>query len=61
MVLGIIIIGTILIIIALIIIRLIQNSNKEGFSGNTKQCMVCGRKTNSLVCKFCKKNLKSLK
>jgi len=57
MVLGIIIVGTITIIIVLIIIRLIQNSKKEGFSGNTKQCMACGRKTNSLICKFCKKNL----
>lgn len=61
MVLGIIIVIGITSVIVLIIIKLIRSSNKTGHLGKTKQCISCGRKTNSLFCQFCKKNSNSLR
>ncbi len=60
MVLGIIIAGTAAIIIVLIIIKLIRAPNKTDNFEKTN-CIVCGRKTNSLICPYCKKNTNSLK
>jgi len=48
MVLGIIITIGVAIVIVFIIIKLIRSSNITGHVGNTKQCIACGRKTNSL-------------
>ncbi len=61
MVLGVIIAVGVAAVIVFIIIKLIRSSNTTGHNGNTKQCMVCGRKTNSLICTFCKKDSKSLR
>lgn len=61
MVLGLIIASIIVAVIAFIIIKLIRNPNKPIFLGKTTQCISCGRKTNSLICQFCKKNSKSLR
>lgn len=61
MVLGIIIAVGIAAIIVLIIIKLIRSSDKTGYLGKTNQCIACGRKTNSLICQFCKKNSNSLR
>ena len=61
MVLGIIIAVGIAAIIVLIIIKLIRSSDKTGYLGKPKQCIACGRKTNSLICPFCKKNSNSLR
>lgn len=60
MVLGVIITGVVAIIIVLIIIKLICTPNKANNFEKTN-CIVCGRKTNSLICPYCKKNTKSLK
>ena len=61
MVLGIIIAVGVAAVIVFIIIKLIQSSNTIGHGGNTKQCIACGRKTNSLICPFCKKDSNSLR
>ncbi|MGI0057314.1 MAG: hypothetical protein ACREAK_08075 [Nitrosarchaeum sp.] len=61
MVLGIIIAVGIAAVIGLIIIKLIRSPNKTSYLGKTNQCIACGRKTNSLICQFCKKNSKSLR
>ncbi len=61
MVLGIIIAVGIAAIIGFIIIKLIRSPKKTGYFGKTNQCIACGRKTNSLICQFCKKNSKSLR
>lgn len=58
---GIIISVGIASVIIFIIIKLIKNSNKTGYMGKTNHCMACGRKTNLLICQFCKKNSKSLR
>ena len=61
MVLGVIIAIGVAAVIVFIIIKLIRSSNLAGHVGNTKQCIACGRKTNSLICPFCKKDSKSLR
>ena len=61
MVLGIIITVGVAIVIVFIIIKLIRSPNKIGCVEKTKQCIACGRKTNSLICPFCKKNSNSLR
>ncbi|MEX2193579.1 MAG: hypothetical protein WD717_09425 [Nitrosarchaeum sp.] len=61
MVLGIIITIGVAVVIVFIIIKLIRSSNMTGHVGNTKQCIACGRKTNSLICPFCKKDSNSLR
>jgi hypothetical protein len=61
MVLGIIITVGVAIVIVFIIIKLIRSPNKIGIIEKTKQCIVCGRKTNSLICPFCKKDSNSLR
>ena len=61
MVLGIIITVGVAVVIVFIIIKLIRSSNTTGHAGNTKQCIACGRKTNSLICPFCKKDSNSLR
>ncbi|HEY4681556.1 MAG TPA: hypothetical protein VIH04_09900 [Nitrosarchaeum sp.] len=61
MVLGVIIAVGIAAIIVLIIIKLIRSPDKTGHVGKTTQCIACGRKTNSLICPFCKKNSNSLR
>ena len=61
MVLGVIIAVVVAAVIVFIIIKLIRSPNMTARVGNTKQCMVCGRKTNSLICPFCKKDSKSLR
>jgi len=61
MVLGIIIACGIAVIIVMVIIKLIRSPNKTGNFGKTTQCIACGRKTNSLICQFCKKNSNSLR
>ena len=61
MVLGVIIAIGVAAVIVFIIIKLIRSSNLVGHVENTKQCIVCGRKTNSLICPFCKKDSKSLR
>lgn len=60
MVLGVIIIGVIAVIIIVIVIKLIQGPNKTNHFKKTN-CITCGRKTNSLICTFCKKDSKSLR
>lgn len=61
MVLGVIIAVGVAAVIVFIIIKLIRSSNMIGRVGNTKQCIACGRKTNSLICPFCKKDSNSLR
>ena len=61
MVLGVIIAIGVAAVIVFIIIKLIRSSNTTGHVGNTKQCITCGRKTNSLICPFCKKDSNSLR
>jgi len=61
MVLGIIITVGVAIVIVFIIIKLIRSPNKIGYVEKTKQCIACGRKTNSLICPFCKKDSNSLR
>ncbi|MCE9617711.1 MAG: hypothetical protein K8Q88_05055 [Nitrosarchaeum sp.] len=61
MVLGIIIAVGVASIIVFIIIKLIRSPNMINHVGNTKQCIACGRKTNSLICPFCKKDSNSLR
>ena len=61
MVLGVIIAVVVAIVIVFIIIKLIRSSNMTDHVGKTKQCIACGRKTNSLICPFCKKNSNSLR
>ncbi|MFB5605308.1 MAG: hypothetical protein ACE5R5_08165 [Nitrosarchaeum sp.] len=61
MVLGIIIAVGVAAIIVIIIIKLVQSGNGLNGSKNTKTCITCGRKTNSLICQFCKKNTDSLR
>ncbi len=61
MVLGIIIAVGIAAIIVFIIIKLIKSPKSTGYFGKTHQCIACGRKTNSLICEFCKKNSNSLR
>lgn len=61
MVLGIIIAVGIASVIVFIIIKLIKSPKNTGYFGKTNQCIACGRKTNSLICKFCKKNSNSLR
>ncbi|HSB82969.1 MAG TPA: hypothetical protein VLD64_00585 [Nitrosarchaeum sp.] len=61
MVLGIIIILVGAAIIVGVIIKLIQGSETITNLEKTKQCIACGCKTNSLICKLCKKNSQSLK
>jgi hypothetical protein len=61
MVLGIIIAVGVATVIVLIIIKLIRSSDNTGYLGKTNQCISCGRKTNSLICKFCKKNSNALR
>ncbi len=61
MVLGIIITVGVAAVIVFIIIKLIRSSKMAGYVGNTKQCIACGRKTNSLICPFCKKDSNSLR
>ena len=61
MVLGIIITIGVAIVIVFIIIKLIRSPNKLGHVEKTKQCIACGRKTNSLICPFCKKDSNSLR
>lgn len=60
--LGIIIAVGIALVIVLIIIKLIQNQDKTKYFGKTSTaCIACGRKTNSLICPFCKKDSNSLR
>jgi hypothetical protein len=61
MVLGVIIAVGVAAVIVFIIIKLIRSPNMTGHVRNTKQCIACGRKTNSLICPFCKKDSKSLR
>jgi uncharacterized protein HemY len=61
MVLGVIISGVVATIIILIIVKLIRTPNKTNHFEKTTQCITCGRKTNSLICPFCKKNTNSLR
>jgi uncharacterized protein HemY len=61
MVLGVIIAGVVVAVIVLIIIKLIRIPNKTNHFGKATQCIACGRKTNSLICPFCKKNSNSLR
>ena len=61
MVLGIVITIVVATVIVLIIIKLIRSPNKIGYVEKTKQCIACGRKTNSLICPFCKKDSDSLR
>ena len=61
MVLGVIIAIGVAAVIVFIIIKLIRSSKMAGYVGNTKQCIACGRKTNSLICPFCKKDSNSLR
>lgn len=60
MVLGVIITGVIAVIIIVIIIKIIRVPNKINHFEKTN-CITCGRKTNSLICPFCKKNSKFLR
>jgi hypothetical protein len=60
MVLGVIITLGIAAVLVVVIIKLILGSNIKN-SNKTKQCIACGKKTNSLICEFCKKNAKSLR
>ena len=61
MVLGVIIAIGVAAVIVFIIIKLIRSSNTTDYVGKTKQCIACGRKTNSLICSFCKKDSNSLR
>ena len=61
MVLGIIIAVGIASVIVYIIIKLMKNPKNTGYLGKTNQCIACARKTNSLICEFCKKNSNSLR
>jgi hypothetical protein len=61
MVLGIIIAVGIASVIVFVIIKLIKSPKNTGYLGKTNQCIACGRKTNSLICPFCKKNSNSLR
>jgi hypothetical protein len=58
---GIIIAVGIATVIVFIIVKLIRSPKNIGYLGKTNQCIACGRKTNSLICEFCKKNSNSLR
>jgi len=58
MALGIYIAIVVIAIMAVVMIKLIQNTNKTSYFGEPNRCITCGRKTATSVCSFCNSNLK---
>jgi len=61
MALGIYIAIGVIAILALIMLKLIQRTNKTSYFGQSNKCKICGRKTNDTTCPKCKYDSKSLK
>lgn len=48
-------------ILAFIFYKLIRNTSKTSYFGETKRCQICGRQTGNHTCPFCEKDSKSLR
>ena len=61
MALGIYIAIIIITILALILIKLIRNTSKTSYFGQSNKCKICGRKTRDTTCPNCKYDSKSFR
>jgi low affinity Fe/Cu permease len=61
MALGIYIAIAIIAIMAIVMIKLIQNTSKTSYFGEPSRCHTCGRRTETPDCTFCKSDSKSLR
>jgi len=48
-------------ILAFVFYKLIRNTSKTSYFGESKRCKICGRKTHDVTCQYCKKGSESLK
>jgi hypothetical protein len=48
-------------ILAFVFYKLIRNTSKTSYFGESKRCQICGRKTQQITCQFCKKGSESLR
>lgn len=61
MALGIYIAIVVIAVLALVMVKLIRNTSKTSYFGEPDRCQICGRKSPTSVCPFCRSNLKSKK
>jgi hypothetical protein len=61
MALGVYIVIVVIAIMAIVMIKLIQNTGKASYFGEPKRCNTCGRKSETPDCPFCKSESKSLR
>jgi len=61
MALGIYIAIGVIAILALIMFKLIRNTSKTSYFGQSNMCKICGRKTHDMTCPYCKYDSKSLR
>jgi len=61
MAIGIYIAIAIIVIIALVMLKLFRNTSKTSYFGEPNRCKICGRRSETPACPYCKSDSKSLR